>query len=100
MVSRRMLIVPSQYQLRSLRVFSLIRPPTFTFCTNNLLCYVGSKSTDLPYVGIDRQEPQAALEALDVFFKSGDTQIDHMIRVFLSRLHIYFPHEEMVVSGP
>ncbi|GHO84901.1 NACHT domain-containing protein [Dictyobacter formicarum] len=48
-------------------------------------------TTDLPYVGIDRQEPQAALEALEVFFKSGDVQIDHMIQVFLSRLHIYYP---------
>ncbi|GHO78956.1 hypothetical protein KSD_67270 [Ktedonobacter sp. SOSP1-85] len=47
--------------------------------------------TDLPYVAIDRQEPQAALEVLEIFFKNGDIQIDHMIQAFLSRLHIYYP---------
>jgi len=50
-------------------------------------------TSELPQVGIEKQEPRAALAALEVFFKSGDDEINHNIQGFLSRLRIYYPDE-------
>src|SRR5205085_8729876 len=50
-------------------------------------------TAELPLVGLDHREPRAALAALELFFQSGDTKINHMIQAFLSRLRIYYPDE-------
>jgi hypothetical protein len=60
---------------------------------NNLKFFEILLTSELPQVGIEEQEPRAALEALEVFFKSGNDQINQMIQAFLSRLRIHFPDE-------
>jgi hypothetical protein len=37
-------------------------------------------TSELPQVAIEKQEPRAALATLEVSFKSGHAQIDHMIQ--------------------
>src|SRR5258708_2065218 len=50
-------------------------------------------TSELPQVGIEKQEPRAALAALEVFFNTDDEEINKMIQVFLSRLRVYYPDE-------
>jgi hypothetical protein len=50
-------------------------------------------STHLPNTGIERGQPQAALDALCLFFKSGPSGLDQARHRFLSRLRLYYPDE-------
>ncbi len=50
-------------------------------------------TSELPQVGIENQEPRAALAVLEMFFTSNDKDITPMIQAFLSRLRIYYPDE-------
>jgi hypothetical protein len=60
---------------------------------NNLKFFEIMLTSELPQVGIEKQEPRAALAALEFFFKSGNAEITHMIQAFLSRLRVYYPDE-------
>ena len=50
-------------------------------------------SVELPFVAFERQEPRAALAALELIFKRGNSRIDQMIMTFLARLRVYYADE-------
>lgn len=50
-------------------------------------------TTELPHVGIELQKPLIALDALRLFFKSDNAEIDRMIQFFLARLRVRYPDE-------
>jgi hypothetical protein len=50
-------------------------------------------TTELPQVGIEKQEPRAALMVVDMFFSKSNAEIKQMIMEFLARLYVYYPDE-------
>jgi hypothetical protein len=60
---------------------------------NSLPFFERLLTTELQQVGIERQEPRAALMTVEMFFKSSNAEIKQMIQAFLSRLRIYYPDE-------
>lgn len=88
-----------QYQRTKYRGTGTVRTPWLeapiqeALSQHNLTFFDILLTSELPQVAIEKQAPRAALATLEVFFKSGDPQIDHMIQAFLSRLRIYYPNE-------
>ena len=60
---------------------------------NDILFFDLLITVELPFVAFERQEPRAALAALELFFKSGNAQVNQLIMAFLSRLRVYYPDE-------
>jgi hypothetical protein len=48
-------------------------------------------SSEFPDQAISQHTPEAVLDALELFFRSGNAEITKMIQVFLSRLRLYYP---------
>ena len=50
-------------------------------------------SAEFPDQAINNRAPKAVLDALELFFKSGNAKITDMIQAFLSRLRLYYPNQ-------
>jgi len=61
--------------------------------SNNVTFFEFLLKSELPQVGIDIQQPQAALDTLALFFQHRNRDTEQMIQAFLARMRMHYPDE-------